>query len=188
MHEEELTRAYRETALLVGGGAALVDLVTAVGQTMALDADRMRRLEFGGLLHDVGKVGIPREILDKPGALEPHERALIEHHPIAGQAMLESLGGVLGEVGRIVRSSHERYDGLGYPDALAGHAIPVESRIISCCDAFTAMTTDRPYRAALPVHEALHRLRKNSGTQFDPGVVDALLVVMAGEEPGVATG
>jgi HD-GYP domain-containing protein (c-di-GMP phosphodiesterase class II) len=179
--EHDLSRAYREAALLLGDGAALVELVLAVGRSLGLDHDQLRRLEFGGLLHDVGKVGIPREILDKPGALEPHERAVIEQHPTSGQAMLENAGGLLGEVGRVVRSSHERFDGRGYPDGLAGDAIPIESRIISCCDALTAMTTTRPHREALTVEEALNRLRRNSGTQFDPCVVDALLVVTAAE-------
>jgi HD-GYP domain-containing protein (c-di-GMP phosphodiesterase class II) len=179
--EHDLSRAYREAALLLGDGAALVELVLAVGRSLGLDHDQLRKLEFGGLLHDVGKVGIPREILDKPGALEPHERAVIEQHPTSGQAMLENAGGLLGEVGRVVRSSHERFDGRGYPDGLAGDAIPIESRIISCCDALTAMTTTRPHREALTVEEALNRLRRNSGTQFDPGVVNALLVVTAAE-------
>jgi HD-GYP domain-containing protein (c-di-GMP phosphodiesterase class II) len=178
---DELSRAYRDAALLLCPGSALIDLVMAVGRAMGLPSEQMRRLEFGGILHDVGKVGIPSEILNKPGALEPHERALIEQHTVVGQTMLENVGGVLGDAGRVVRSSHERYDGLGYPDGLAGEAIPIESRIISCCDALTAMTTTRPYREALSVEDALHRLQRNSGTQFDPGVVEALLLVTAAE-------
>jgi len=102
---------------------------------------------------------------------------MIEQHPVVGQAMLENIGGYLGEVALIVRSSHERFDGRGYPDGLTGEAVPIESRIIACCDAFQAMTTDRPYRAALPWEEALSRLRKHRGTQFDAEVVDALVVV-----------
>jgi HD-GYP domain-containing protein (c-di-GMP phosphodiesterase class II) len=86
-------------------------------------------------------------------------------------------GGLLGEVGRIVRSCHERWDGGGYPDGLAGEAIPPIARIVSACDAFNAMTTDRSYRAALPVEEALDELRRNAGAQFDPKVVDALVAV-----------
>jgi HD-GYP domain-containing protein (c-di-GMP phosphodiesterase class II) len=186
--EDELSRAYREAALLLCPAAPLVDLVTAVGHAMGLQADQLRRLEFGGLLHDVGKAGIPREILDKPGALEPHERAVIEQHTTVGQALLEKMGGLLGEVGQVVRSSHERYDGLGYPDGLVGDAIPIESRIIGCCDALSAMTTNRPHREALTVDEALKRLRRNSGTQFDPDVVDALLVVTAAGSARPANG
>ncbi len=107
---------------------------------------------------------------------------MIEQHTITGQTMLENVGGVLAEVGDVVRSSHERYDGQGYPDGLAGDAIPVESRIISCCDAFNAMTTNRPYRDALPLEVARGELLKNRGTQFDPDVVDALLTVLSDEE------
>lgn len=182
-HEEQLSSVYRDAALLLCPSAAVVELGLAVGRAMGLEAEQLRRLEFGGLLHDVGKAGIPREILDKPGALEPHERAAIEQHATIGQAMLERAGGLLGEVGRVVRSSHERYDGLGYPDGLAGNAIPIEARIIACCDALSAMTTTRPHRDALTVEEALTRLRRNAGSQFDPAVVDALLVVTAAE-PG----
>jgi HD-GYP domain-containing protein (c-di-GMP phosphodiesterase class II) len=183
----ELSHAYRGTALLLGDvveaddaytgthSRDVVDLVMAVGPMMALDEEQMRRLEFGALLHDVGKIAVPKEILNKPGRLTDEERELINTHTIVGQEMLENVGGVLGEVGAVVRSSHERYDGGGYPDGLAGGAIPIESRIISCCDSFNAMTTDRPYRSAMPLEDALAELRRHRGTQFDPDVVDTLL-------------
>ena len=190
----ELGRAYRGTALLLGDvveaddaytgshSRDVVDLVMTVGPIVGLDAEQMRRLEFGALLHDVGKIEVPKEILNKPGPLTPAERKVIEQHTITGQTMLENVGGVLGEVGLVVRSSHERYDGRGYPDGLIGEQIPVESRIISCCDAFNAMTTDRPYRAALPLEEALDELRAHRGTQFDPAVVDALLALASRDQ------
>ena len=183
----ELSRAYRGTALLLGDvveaddaytgshSRDVVDLSMAVGPRLGLDEDQLRRLEFAALLHDVGKIAIPNEIINKAGPLNPEERALIETHTIEGETMLNSVGGLLGEVGRIVRSCHERYDGRGYPDGLAGTAIPVEARIVACCDAFNAMTTDRSYRKALPLTEALGELRVNRATQFDPDVVDALL-------------
>lgn len=183
----ELSHAYRGTALLLGDvveaddaytgshSRDVVDLVMAVGPVMGLDEEQMRRLEFGALLHDVGKISIPKEILNKPGALTDEERKLINTHTVVGQEMLQNVGGVLGEVGTVVRSSHERYDGMGYPDGLSGAAIPIESRIIACCDSFNAMTTDRPYRSAMPLQDALDELRRHRGTQFDPGVVDALL-------------
>ena len=105
-------------------------------------------------------------------------------HTLDGQQMLERVGGLLSEVGRIVRSSHERWDGGGYPDGLAGEAIPLAARIVSACDAYNAMTTDRSYRKALPVEVAARELRANAGTQFDPAVVGALLdVVGAPPEP-----
>jgi HD-GYP domain-containing protein (c-di-GMP phosphodiesterase class II) len=102
---------------------------------------------------------------------------VIETHTIEGERMLEKVGGLLAQVGRLVRSCHERWDGGGYPDGLAGDAIPLVARIVCACDAFNAMTTDRPYRDALPVEEALRRLTECSGTQFDPQVVDALVRV-----------
>lgn len=183
----ELTRAYQGTALLLGEvveaddaytgshSRDVVDLAKAVGPMMALDDDQLRRLEFAALLHDVGKIAIPKEIINKPAKLTPEERALIETHTITGEAMLDNVGGLLAEVGKVVRSCHERWDGAGYPDGLAGEAIPVEARIVACCDAFNAMTTDRSYRRALPLELAIEELRANRGSQFDPQVVDCLL-------------
>jgi HD-GYP domain-containing protein (c-di-GMP phosphodiesterase class II) len=187
----ELSRAYRGTALLLGDmveaddaytgshSRDVVDLSMAVGPALGLDEEQLRRLEFAALLHDVGKIAIPNEIINKNGPLTDEERAIIQTHTIEGETMLLGVGGLLGEVGRIVRSCHERHDGLGYPDGLAGDAIPVEARIIACCDAFNAMTTDRPYRAAMPLTEALNELRAHRGAQFDPQVVDALLELHA---------
>jgi HD-GYP domain-containing protein (c-di-GMP phosphodiesterase class II) len=183
----ELSRAFRGTALLLGDvveaddaytglhSRDVVDLCMAVGPRLHLDEDQLRKLEFTALLHDVGKIAIPKEIINKPGKLTDEERAVIETHTIEGEAMLQRVGGLLGEVGRLVRSCHERYDGLGYPDGLAGQTIPIEARIVCCCDAFNAMTTDRPYRSALSLEEALNELRVHRGTQFDPSVVDCLL-------------
>jgi HD-GYP domain-containing protein (c-di-GMP phosphodiesterase class II) len=99
-------------------------------------------------------------------------------HTIEGQRMLDQVGGLLGDVGVVVRASHERWDGGGYPDGLAGGAIPLPARIVSACDAYNAMTTDRSYRKALPLEVAARELRSNAGTQFDPDVVDALLAVV----------
>jgi HD-GYP domain-containing protein (c-di-GMP phosphodiesterase class II) len=190
----ELSSAYRGTALLLGDvveaddaytgvhSRDVVELCMAVGPQLGLSQDQLRHLEFTALLHDVGKIAIPKEIINKPGKLTDEERAVIETHTIEGEAMLERVGGLLGEVGKLVRSCHERYDGLGYPDGLAGDAIPIEARIVCCCDAFNAMTTDRPYRSALSLREALNELRVHRGTQFDPDVVDCLLVMHAEEE------
>jgi HD-GYP domain-containing protein (c-di-GMP phosphodiesterase class II) len=183
----ELGGAYRGTALLLGDvveaddaytgshSRDVVELSMSVAPLLRLNAEQMRRLEFAALLHDVGKIAIPKSIINKPGALDAEERRIIETHTVEGETMLKSVGGLLGEVGTIVRSCHERYDGLGYPDRMAGQAIPVEARIVACCDAFNAMTTDRSYRRAMPLAAALAELRANRGTQFDPRVVDALL-------------
>jgi HD-GYP domain-containing protein (c-di-GMP phosphodiesterase class II) len=125
----------------------------------------------------VGKVRIPSAVINKPGPLDAEERALMDTHTIEGERMLEQVGGLLGHVGRIVRSCHEHWDGNGYPDGLAGERIPLAARIVACCDAYHAMTSDRPYRHALPAEEAKDELRRGRGTQFDPQVVDALLRV-----------
>ena len=158
----------------------ITDLALKVGTELGLEPRELKRLELGALFHDIGKIGIPSAILTKPGPLSPEERSIVETHPLLGERILAPIL-QLGEVRRIVRSAHEHFDGSGYPDRLAGEAIPVESRIVLACDAFHAMTTDRPYRKALPEEEARARLVGGSGTQFDPAVVDALLRVL--DEP-----
>jgi HD-GYP domain-containing protein (c-di-GMP phosphodiesterase class II) len=126
----------------------------------------------------VGKVKIPSEIINKPGPLDDEEFALMKTHTILGEEMLAQVGGLLGNAGRVVRSSHERWDGAGYPDGLAGEAIPVAARVVGASDAWSAMTTDRSYRTRLSDEQATAELRRCSGTQFDPRVVDALLDVL----------
>ncbi len=186
-HAQELSQAYRGTAMLLGDvveaddlytgehSKGVVELALAVADELGLDATQRRKVEFGALLHDVGKVSIPKEIINKPAALTPEEREVINTHTIEGQRMLDRVGGVLGEVGVIVRASHEDYDGGGYPDGLVGESIPIEARIVSCCDAFSAMTTDRPYRKALSLSQAFAELQEHAGTQFDPVVVATLM-------------
>jgi len=190
-HALELSHAYRGTALLLGDvveaddaytGSHSRDVVTLVRDVcdrLGLAAHDRRDAEFAALLHDVGKIKIPAEIIGKPGALTPEERAVIETHTVEGERLLAQVGGILGNVGRIVRSCHEDWDGTGYPDGLAGEEIPLVARIIRCCDAFSAMTTDRPYRRARSVADALAELRRCAGTDFDPTVVDALAATLA---------
>jgi HD-GYP domain-containing protein (c-di-GMP phosphodiesterase class II) len=156
----------------------VVDLVLAVADTFGLDAAERRRAEFAALLHDVGKVKIPSEIINKPGALDDAEWEIMKTHTVLGEQMLEQIGGVLGDVGRVVRSCHERWDGGGYPDGLAGEAIPLSARIVCACDAWSAMRTDRSYRKALPIDVAAAELRNCAGTHFDPRVVDALCTTL----------
>ena len=103
----------------------------------------------------------------------------MERHTIEGERLLHRVGGLLGEIGRVIRSCHERWDGKGYPDGIAGEQIPLLARIVSCCDAFNAMTSDRSYRQAMPQHEAVAELRRGRGTQFDPLVVDALIATLS---------
>ncbi len=191
----ELSSAYRGTALVLGDvveaddgytgehSKSVVQLAVEVADRLALDADHCRNVEFGALLHDVGKIAIPKGILNKPGKLDPDEWTIIQTHTLEGQKMLERVGGFMREVGQIVRSHHERWDGGGYPDGLAGEAIPLESRIIACCDTWSAMRTDRVYRAALSYEAAVAELRSVSGTQLDPAVVTALLDVVKVDAP-----
>ncbi len=153
------------------------DMSTRVGAELGLDPLALKRVELGALFHDIGKIGMPAAILTKPGPLTADERTLIETHPELGERILAPIE-QLESVRPIVRASHERYDGKGYPDHLAGDQIPLEARIIFACDAFHAMTTTRPYRDALPVEEARRRLREAAGTQFDPAVVEACLRVL----------
>jgi putative nucleotidyltransferase with HDIG domain len=186
----ELNDAYRGTALVLGDVVEVDDSYTGehckgvvllaldVARELGLDADERRNVEFAALLHDVGKIAVPKEIVNKPGKLDDREWAIIRTHTIEGQKMLERVGGFMREVGEIVRSSHERWDGGGYPDGLRGEEIALEARIVSCCDAFNAMTTTRSYRRAMPVSAALAELRDNAGTQFDQRVVDALVRVV----------
>lgn len=190
-HALELSHAYRGTALLLGDvveaddaytgshSRDVVSLSVAVAEELGLDARGRRDTEFVALLHDVGKIRIPNEIINKPGPLTADERALVETHTVVGEEMLERVGGVLGNVGALVRSCHERYDGGGYPDGLAGEEIPLVARIVCACDAFSAMTSNRPYRTGRSQEDALAELRRCSGTQFDPTVVDALVRVVA---------
>ena len=189
-HALELSHAYRGTALLLGDvveaddsytgshSRDVVSLSVAVADELGLDGRARRDTEFVALLHDVGKIRIPNEIINKPGPLTPEERALVETHTLIGEEMLDKVGGVLGKVGHLVRSCHERYDGGGYPDGLAGERIPLVARIVCCCDAYNAITTDRPYRAGRSAEEALAELQRCAGTHFDPRVVDALARVV----------
>jgi putative nucleotidyltransferase with HDIG domain len=189
----ELSNAYRGTALVLGDVIeaddgytgehckSVVGLALELAQQLGLAAERQRNLEFAALLHDVGKIAIPKEIINKPGKLDPHEWTIIKAHTVEGQKMLDRVGGFMREVGLIVRSHHERWDGTGYPDALAGERIPLEARIISCCDTWNAMRTDRPYRKALAFDVAVAELRANAGTQFDPDVVETFVRLVAPE-------
>jgi putative nucleotidyltransferase with HDIG domain len=190
----ELNSAYQGTALLLGDVVeaddaytgehckGVVRLALEVATELGLDVDRRRNVEFGALLHDVGKIAIPKSIINKPGKLDDREWEVIKTHTIEGQKMLEKIGGFMREIGGIVRASHERWDGTGYPDGLSGNSIPIEARIVSACDAFNAMTTTRSYRKAMPLSSAIAELNDCSGSHFDPGVVRALVRVVVGPE------
>jgi putative nucleotidyltransferase with HDIG domain len=155
----------------------VAELAIEVATVLGLPADEIRHVELGALLHDIGKIRVPESILNKPGPLTDEQWSVMRSHPEVGERILapmESLKSVLP----IVRSSHERWDGAGYPDALSGDAIPLGARIVAACDAFRAMVEQRPYRDARTRGEAIEELRAAAGTQFDPDCVNALLEVL----------
>ena len=156
----------------------ITDMSMLVGRELQFDRETMKRLELGALFHDIGKIGIPSQILQKPGPLTDAEFEIVKEHPELGEKILAPIER-LEDVRPIVRACHERWDGLGYPDGKSGTDIPVESRVVLVCDAFHAMVTDRPYRGALPQAEAVRRLEEASGTQFDPMAVAAFVRLYA---------
>jgi HD-GYP domain-containing protein (c-di-GMP phosphodiesterase class II) len=191
----ELQRAYRGTVMLLSDvvenedsytahhSRSVVELVNATADELGVPDQDRQELEFAAMLHDVGKIAISKDILNKPAKLTDSEFEVMKTHTIEGQFLLDRVGGLLGRVGEIVRSCHERWDGQGYPDGLAGEAIPFPSRIVFCCDAYNAMTTDRVYRKAMPMEAAIQELESNAGTQFDPTVVAALTRVVKRKPP-----
>jgi diguanylate cyclase (GGDEF)-like protein len=162
-------------------------LALAVARALGMGTEDLDEVARAAELHDVGKVAIPDAILNKPGPLEEAEWAFMRRHTIIGERILLSAP-ALRPVARLVRSSHERWDGTGYPDGLGGEEIPLGARVVSVCDAFDAMTTDRPYRRRMTDDAALAELEANAGTQFDPRVVTAFARVLREEQPaGIST-
>ena len=158
-------------------GAGVAELAVAVAQTLGLPAPEIEDIRLGASLHDIGKMAVPDAILAKVGTLTDDEWRFVRHHTIAGERILGAAP-ALHTVAKLVRSSHERFDGTGYPDGLAGEEIPLGSRIIFVCDAFDAMIGERVYRASRTAEEAVAEIRHHAGTQFDPSVVDAFCAVM----------
>ncbi len=169
--------------------AFVVDMASAVARGLGLSPAQVEDVRAAALLHDIGKVGVPDAILNKPGPLTPEERIVMAEHPVIGERILRSIGG-FSPVADIVRHEHESFDGSGYPDGLVGDAIPLGSRIILACDAYHAMTSDRPYRARMSHEDAFHELTRCAGRQFDPDVTAALVAHFyhqrAGRGPHVA--
>jgi HD-GYP domain-containing protein (c-di-GMP phosphodiesterase class II) len=182
----ELERSYLQTVTALAAALEAKDKYTAdhagsiakmalaLGGHIGLSDQDLRQLRYAALLHDVGKIGISRQILEKPGKLTEAEFAVVARHTLIGERILSRID-YLRSLAPVIRAAHERWDGHGYPDGLAGEAIPLESRIIFVCDAFHAMTSDRPYRSRLTEKAAVKELRDNAGTQFDPAVVAAFL-------------
>jgi len=192
----ELSAAYRGTALLLGDvlssddeytgvhSQGVVALSLVIADELRVDEEERRLVEFGAMLHDIGKITTPDEILNKAGPLDDEEWVVMRDHTVAGQRLLDRVGGTLHDVGIVVRSSHERYDGSGYPDGLAGEEIPLAARIVAVADAYSAMTTRRSYRDPLPHEVAVVELRSNAGTQFDPVVAAAAIRVLSEHQAG----
>ncbi len=151
-----------------------------VGESLELSKDEMKQLEYAAVLHDIGKLGIEEQILGKPGKLTRREFDVIKEHPVTGEKIVESLE-FLGIAKASIRYHHERYDGKGYPDGLKGEDIPLGARIIAVTDTYDAMTSDRPYRKAFPMEEAIKELKKVKGAQLDPEVVNAFLAILEEE-------
>jgi HD-GYP domain-containing protein (c-di-GMP phosphodiesterase class II) len=164
-------------AQLADVGSLAVD----VGQMLGLRRDELGELERAAQLHDLGTLAVPDEILHKPGPLDEREWAFVRQHTIVGERILRA-SPALRSVATVVRSSHENWDGSGYPDGIAGDEIPLASRIIRACNAYVAMISNRPYRDALSGEEALNELMRLAGTDFDPNVVRVLVARVRDEQ------
>ena len=195
-HTEAVERLYRETlASLTSALEAKDDYTSAhaqevsglaveVARQLGLGEELVQAVELGALLHDIGKIRVPESILNKRSALDDEEWALMRTHPVVGERILAPIE-ALANVVPVVRSSHERWDGGGYPDGLRGEAIPIGARIVAVCDAFRAMVEPRPYRPALELEAAQAELERCSGTQFDPAAVAALLRSLDARSAGI---
>jgi HD-GYP domain-containing protein (c-di-GMP phosphodiesterase class II) len=182
----DLERSFLETVQALGNALetkdeytgdhaqALIGLCTAVGGVVGLSGGALRDVSLAAALHDIGKIGIPREILNKPGPLTPAEFEVMKRHPELGARIIEPVAALAG-ARELVATCHEHWDGSGYPLGLAGTSIPLGARVILACDAFHAMTSDRVYRPALSLPDAVAELRRCAGTHFDPDVVAALI-------------
>jgi HD-GYP domain-containing protein (c-di-GMP phosphodiesterase class II) len=168
---------HAHSTLDVEPGDGIVALAVAAGRRLGMDAEQLDELRRAAELHDVGKVGIPDAILDKPGELDGDEWEFIRQHTILGERIL-SAAPALAPVAAVVRATHERWDGRGYPDRLAGERIPLAARVIAVCDAYEAITSERRYREARTSADAREELLREAGHQFDPVVVDAVIGVL----------
>jgi len=158
---------------------SVVDVAGRVAESLAVGPAEVERIRTAALLHDIGKVGVPDEILHKPGPLNDQEWEVMREHPAIGERILRAIPG-MGQVAKIVRHEHERWDGSGYPDGISGEQIPLGSRIILACDAYHAMTSNRPYRDAMSHTDAVAELSRHAGSQFDPEVGQALVGYLYG--------
>jgi putative nucleotidyltransferase with HDIG domain len=185
---EGIVQALAAAASIRGGVtplhcAQVAALATAVAVQLELPAASVELARLGGWLHDCGKVAVPTDILSHRGPLDEQARARVRHHAVAGEALVSVVPG-LTSAAQVVRSHHERFDGTGYPDGLAGEEISIAARIVAAADAFVAMTESRPYEGPRGHGEAVAELHRSSGSQFDPNVVTALVAVLEHERRG----
>jgi HD-GYP domain-containing protein (c-di-GMP phosphodiesterase class II) len=158
-----------------------------MAERLGFPEEEQEQIKIAGLLHDVGKIGIPESILSKPGKLTDEEWAYIRSHPQIGESIIRQMGSArLAGIQLVVRHHHERLDGSGYPDGLEGDAVPVGARLLAVADAYDAMTSNRPYREPFSSEAALEELRRHAGVQFDPRAVDALVELRAERSPAAA--
>jgi putative nucleotidyltransferase with HDIG domain len=167
-HKDHYTRRHSEE---------VTEYALWIAEELGLSEEQKHALRLGGLLHDVGKIGIPDSVLLKPGLLTAEEYEAMKQHTVLGAVMLAALP-EMEKIVPLARSHHERWDGQGYPDGLAGEQIPLLARILAVADAFSAMTTDRPYRKGMDVPAALTELQRHRGTQFDPAIVDVFVAAV----------
>ncbi len=165
-----------------GHSQRVTEMAVEIGQAMGLGEAQLEKIRLAGVLHDIGKIGVPESILNKPGRLEKDEYDIVKAHSELGEKILRSVVAD-EEILQAIRHHHERYDGGGYPDGLSGDSIPRAARILAVADAYDAMTSDRPYRKRMAYSQVLTELEKGCGTQFDPDVVAALLTRVADKPP-----
>jgi two-component system, cell cycle response regulator len=161
---------------------AVAILARALATTLGAENEERDEITRAAELHDIGKVAVPDAIIEKPGPLDPDEEAFMRRHVVIGEAIIAEAPS-LRDVAMLVRASHERWDGGGYPDGLAGEEIPLGARVVAVCDAFSAMRQDRPYGEVLGEDDALDELRRSAGSQFDPALVAAFCVMRASSGP-----
>ena len=177
--KDVLLRAVHERSPNLGlHGGEVAELAEQTARRLGLELEEVRAVRQGAELHDIGKLAVPDTILNKPGPLDDAEWAFMRRHTLVGERILAAAP-ALSDVARLVRASHERWDGTGYPDGLVAESIPLGSRVIAVCDAWDAMVSDRPYRRALSREEAMAELDRCAGSQFDPAVVEAFKAVLA---------
>jgi putative nucleotidyltransferase with HDIG domain len=181
---QQLTRSYRDTVRALSNAVEARDAYTGkhaervaaygieLARCVGLPRFDAPEMEFGFLLHDIGKLGVPDSILFKPGPLTSEERALMARHPVVGAEIVSGID-FLAEAAAVVRSHHERWDGMGYPDGLAGAEIPVAARVFAVADVLDALSTDRPYRPAFTLRQARAMIAQEAGNHFDPEVIAA---------------